>query len=58
MGCASVLLAGCAAPLPTGNYCTIAKPIWWDSADQLDATPTPIVRQIVEHNETVAALCR
>jgi len=55
--CASVLIVGCAAPTPSGNYCDIAAPIWWDSTEDLDATPTPIVRQIVEHNETVLALC-
>jgi len=54
--CVAVLLAGCAAN--NGNYCDIARPIWWDSADDLDATPAAIVRQIVEHNETVLAVCR
>jgi len=52
----SALIAGCAAP-SSGNYCDIAAPIWWDSAEDLDATPDPIVRQIVEHNETVLELC-
>jgi len=56
--CASVLSAGCAVKTPQGNYCDIAKPIWWDNAAQLDATPTPVVRQIVAHNETVGALCQ
>jgi len=55
MLCAAVLLSGCAAS--SGNYCDIARPIWWDSAEDLDATPTSIVRQVVEHNETVMALC-
>jgi len=55
--CAVVLSAGCAVKTPQGNYCDIARPIWWDSAEQLDATPTPVVRQIVAHNETVTALC-
>jgi len=53
--CAAALAAGCAAS--NGNYCDIAAPIWWDSAEDLDATPDTIVRQIVEHNETVTALC-
>jgi len=54
--CAAVLAAGCAAP-NSGNYCDIATPIWWDSTEDLDATPDAIVRQIVEHNETVLTLC-
>jgi len=58
MACAVVLTAGCAAPTPSGNYCDIARPIWWDNTAQLDATPDAIIRQVVEHNETVEALCR
>jgi len=57
LACATVLAAGCAATPSSGNYCDIAAPIWWDSAEDLDATPDPIVRKIVEHNETVMALC-
>lgn len=49
------LNAGCA--VPAGSYCDIARPIWWDSTEQLDATPPAITRQIVAHNETVVALC-
>jgi|GEM_PF-2894689 len=52
----ALLVAGCAAS--SSNYCDIAKPIWWDNAEELDATPTPIVRQIVEHNETVRMVCQ
>jgi len=55
--CAAVLTAGCASPVSNDTYCDIAKPIWWDSAEDLEATPTPVVRQIVEHNETVRAVC-
>jgi len=57
MLCATLLAAGCAAPTNSGNYCDIAEPIWWDTTEQLDATPTPILRQIVEHNEIVQKLC-
>jgi len=56
--CAAALATGCASPPSSGNYCDIAVPIWWDSTEELDATPDPIVRQIVEHNETVAGLCQ
>jgi len=55
MLCAAALTAGCAAS--SGNYCDIARPIWWDSVADLDATPASIVRQVVEHNETVLAVC-
>jgi len=57
MLCAAVLASGCASQTNSGNYCDITRPIWWDNTAQLDATPAPIVRQVVEHNETVAALC-
>lgn len=50
------LSAGCAGP--AGNYCDLARPIWWDSAAELGATPPGITRQIVAHNETVEAVCR
>jgi len=53
--CAAALAAGCAAS--HGNYCDIAAPIWWDSTEDLDVTPDAIVRQIVEHNETVITVC-
>ena len=56
MVCVIGLNAGCATT--GGSYCDIARPIWWDSTEQLDATPPGITRQIVVHNETVAALCR
>lgn len=51
-----VLLPGCAAV--SGSYCSIAKPIWWDSQQQLADTPMPITRQVVEHNETYRAVCK
>ena len=50
------LNTGCATT--GGSYCDIARPIWWDSAGELDATPPPITRQIVAHNETIETLCR
>lgn len=56
MLCVSVLLTGCAGKTG-GSFCDIAKPIWWESQAELDATPDGIVRQIVPHNEKVRALC-
>jgi hypothetical protein len=56
MLCAVMLVSGCVTT--SGNYCDIAKPIWWDDAGQLDATPDGIVRQIVTHNQTWEAVCQ
>lgn len=50
------LAAGCAAP--GGDYCDIARPIWWGSILEMDLTPTDITRQITKHNETWLKLCQ
>lgn len=56
---ALALLNGCATTQPVGiEYCQHSNVIRWQSQAELDATPTPIVRQIVRNNETVAALCK
>lgn len=52
----SLNLTGCAAP--AADYCDIARPIYFDSAAQVDATPTAVRRQILENNETVRRLCQ
>ncbi|AEC22267.1 hypothetical protein PT7_P031 (plasmid) [Pusillimonas sp. T7-7] len=44
--------------MTTDSYCELAKPIRWQTQTELDATPTPVVRQIVGHNETWAEVCR
>ena len=50
-------LAGCAA-VPTGvEYCDHARPVYFGTAAEVDATPPGVRRQILEHNETVARLC-
>lgn len=49
------LAGGCATT--GGDYCQIARPIWWESAEQLNATPPAITRQIVVHNETIESVC-
>ncbi|MFA5662414.1 hypothetical protein [Castellaniella sp.] len=56
MLCVTALIAGCAA-IPAGSYCDLANPIWWQSVDELDATPDGIVRQVVRHNERYEAVC-
>lgn len=50
-----VLAAGCA--VKDGDYCDIARPIWWDSSQGMEATPASMVRQVVKQNETWAARC-
>ena len=52
-------LAGCAAPARVGvEYCDHARPIYFDSAAQVDQTPAGIRRQVLERNETWRQLCR
>lgn len=52
-------LAGCAAPARVGvEYCDHARPIYFDSADQVDRTPAPVRRQVLEGNEIWLELCR
>lgn len=51
-------LTGCAAPARVGvEYCDHARPIYFDSAAQVDQTPRPISRQILDRNATWAKLC-
>lgn len=52
-------LAGCAVPARVGvEYCDQARPIYFDSAAQVDQTPAPVRRQVLERNETWRSLCR
>ena len=56
----SLSLAGCASNVivPVGiEYCLHAQPIWFDSAEEVEGTPTNIQRQILEHNVTYERLC-
>ena len=50
------LNAGCAGP--SGDYCQLAKPIWFDTDADISLTPTGVKRQIREHNNTVVRLCK
>ena len=54
----SLNLIGCAVTAPAADYCDVAKPIYFDSATQVDATPATVRRQILENNETVRRLCQ
>jgi hypothetical protein len=51
-------LTGCAAPARVGvEYCDHARPIYFDSAAQVDATPAQVRRQVLTVNETWRRLC-
>ncbi|KAK50481.1 hypothetical protein L576_1755 [Bordetella bronchiseptica OSU054] len=51
-------LTGCAGPARVGvEYCDHARPIWFDTVEQVDATPAPVRRQILDNNELVKQLC-
>ncbi|MFT0532438.1 hypothetical protein ACMHYJ_06325 [Castellaniella hirudinis] len=50
------LVGGCVTT--GGDYCQIAKPVQWSTVQELDATPTPITRQIVMHNEIWRQFCQ
>lgn len=50
---------GCAAPEHVGlKFCGHARPIYFDSAAQVDRTPVPVRRQLLESNEVWKRLCR
>lgn len=52
-------LSGCAAPAARVGveFCDHARPIYFDSAAQVDATPAPVRRQVLESNEIWRHLC-
>lgn len=54
----SLSLAGCVAPARVGvEYCDHARPVYFDTVAQVDATPAPIRRQILGINSTWGELC-
>jgi len=49
---------GCAVPERVGiEYCEHARPIYFDSGEQVRATPAPIRRQVLEGNKVWRSLC-
>lgn len=55
---AAGLLSGCVNP--SGDYCDIAEPIWFDTADTVNwllNNDESALRAIVTHNEQVERLC-
>lgn len=54
----SLSVIGCAAPARVGvEYCDHAQPIYFESQEQVRATPPPIRRQALEENKKWARLC-
>ncbi|KAK69075.1 hypothetical protein [Bordetella bronchiseptica] len=53
-------LIGCAGPAARVGveFCDHARPIWFDTVEQVDATPAAVRRQILDGNETIKRLCR
>lgn len=55
-----MLLAGC-MHAPHGDYCDIARPMYFESADTINwlaDNDRPLLARIVAHNEVTADLCR
>lgn len=54
-----LLASGCVSnPKRVGvEFCEHSRPVYWNDEAELLATPLPVTRQIVRHNETVERLC-
>ncbi|MNI73902.1 hypothetical protein D3C73_1299460 [compost metagenome] len=54
----SLSVTGCVAPARVGvEYCEHARPIYFDEAAQVEATPASIRRQIRDGNAVWRKLC-
>lgn len=51
------LMSGCGVNRVGVEYCSHAKPIWFNDQIEKAMTPAPIKRQALENNETVRRLC-
>jgi hypothetical protein len=53
-------VSGCVAPAARVGveFCEHARPVYFDTAGQVDATPALVRRQVLEINETWRRLCR
>lgn len=55
--CAAGLLSGCAGQTPSGDFCDIARPIYFDGeivVDWLLDNDETMLRDVVSHNEMIA----
>lgn len=54
----SLSVTGCVAPARVGvEYCEHARPVYFDTAAQVDATPASVRRQIRDGNAVWRQLC-
>lgn len=52
----AALASGCVTA--NSSFCDSARYIWFDDVAQLEQTPMPVKRQILDHNDKVDALCK
>lgn len=52
----SLSISGCATPRG-GSFCSVARPIYYDTSEQVLDTPAEIRRQVLEHNRKGEDLC-
>jgi hypothetical protein len=58
MICALALpMNGCVNNSAGIEYCQHARPIYWETRAELDATPDNIMRAVMLNNDTYKALC-
>ena len=56
--CVAGLLSGCVATSPSGDFCEIARPIYFNSEEVVDwllENDETLLRDLVSHNELAAA---
>ncbi len=54
----SLSVIGCAAPARVGvEYCDHARPFYFESREQVRATPEPVRRKVLEDNKKWKVLC-
>lgn len=54
----SLSVIGCAAPARVGvEYCDHARPFYFESGEQVRATPGPVRRYLLDENKKWRALC-
>lgn len=51
----SLSVTGCASS--GGSFCDTARPIYYESDEQVDQTPAGINRQVREHNRKFRKVC-
>lgn len=52
----AVLISGCATS--SGSFCDNARYIWFTDQAEKKATPKLVKRQILDHNDKIATICK